>query len=315
MAKMKVLIAGGIGLIGSALTRSLLKDGHQVTILTRNPAALDRAPQGAEMVGWDGKTSDSWGEVMGQMDAVVNLAGENIGSGRWTKNKKKRIRQSRIDSGAALCRAMERSLKRPLVVIQASAIGYYGSMDDRELDEFYPAGNGFLPGVAKEWEASTQPVEYMGVRRVVIRIGVVLDKKKGAFPLLLLPIRLFVGGAIGGGTQWISWIHLEDVVRAIRYLIEDGHASGVYNLAAPEPLTNRAFGKIIAGMLHRPFWLPIPTFAMKLVLGEMSALILESQRVSSRKLINLGFKFEYPTLKEAVKAILHKPLDNSSKTR
>ena len=300
---MRILIAGGTGLIGTALANSLLKDGHQVTILTRYPADVDRAHQGAELVGWDGKSSEGWGGMIEQMDAVVNLAGENIGSGLWTKNKKKRIRQSRIDSGMALCQAMERSFKRPPILIQASAIGYYGSMDDRELDEFYPAGNGFMPSVAKEWEASTQPVEYMGVRRVVIRSGLVLDKKEGVFPLLLLPIRLFVGGAIGGGKQWISWIHLDDEVDAIRFLIENEHASGVFNLTAPEPLTNSAFGKVLARILHRPFWLPIPAFAMKLVLGEMSALVLESQRVSSRKLVNLGFKFQYPTLKEAAKAI------------
>lgn len=299
---MNVLIAGGTGFLGSALTRSLLADGHRVWILTRNPARGNIAP-GAQAVGWDGRSPGAWLEVFSRMDAVVNLVGENVGQWPWTAERKRRILESRVQAGAALLAAFRESARRPGVLLQASGIGYYGPRGSEPVDESTPAGTDFFSTVATAWEASTQPVEALGVRRVILRTSLVLDAHGGILPLMALPVRFFAGGPLGNGKQGVSWIHLEDHVRAMRFLMENEKASGAFNLTAPNPLSNAEFLATLARALGRPFWLPAPAFALRLALGEMSTLLLDGQFALPRRLIGLGFVFRYQTAEEAFRAL------------
>jgi uncharacterized protein (TIGR01777 family) len=233
---MRVVITGATGFIGSALASELLAAGTDVIAVTRNPSRRPAGlPEGVRLAGWDGRTADGWGEEVSGSDAVINLAGENIASGRWTRKKKERILQSRLDAGNAVVAAVREADKKPSVVVQASAIGIYGDRSEDAVDESAPPGKGFLPETAVDWEASTAPVEEEGVRRVVIRTGIVLGRNGGALPRLLTPFRFFMGGPLGSGRQGFSWIHLSDETGAIRFLIENENASGPYNLASPTP--------------------------------------------------------------------------------
>jgi uncharacterized protein (TIGR01777 family) len=300
---MKVIITGGTGLIGRALARELIRDGHQVWVLSRNPAKMKTLP-GVELVKWDGETAQGWGGLVNGADALVNLAGQNIGDSRWTRQQKILVRSSRIAAGRAVASAVLQANRKPGVVVQASGVGYYGVVDDRPLDEVSPPGSDFLAKLSVEWEASTQPVEQLGVRRVVVRTGVVLDASEGALPRMLLPFRLLVGGPLGNGSQWLPWIHLRDEVDAIRFLIKNENAFGPFNLTSPQPVTNADFGKAIARVLHRPYWLPVPAFALRLVLGEMSTLVLDGQRPYPRKLVGLGYQFHFDEAVDALRDLL-----------
>ncbi len=299
---MNVLIAGGTGFIGSALTRSLLTDGHKVWVLTRNLAHA-RPVEGAQAVEWDGRSVGNWLDVFSQMDAVVNLAGENVGQWPWTAQRKRRIRNSRVEASAALAGAFQKISRRPAVFIQSSGVGYYGPCGSEPVTENSPAGSDFFASVAVDWEASTRVVDSLGVRRTVIRTSLVLDSKAGILPLMALPVRLFVGGPLGNGKQGVSWIHLEDHVRAMRFLLENEKAIGVFNFAAPNPLSNAEFIAALAKALGRPYWLPAPAFALRLVLGEMSTLLLDGQFAIPQRLVNLGFVFRYETVSEAFESL------------
>jgi hypothetical protein len=300
---MKVLITGGTGMIGSALTDSLVRDGHAVVILSRDPANVKNSRPGVNLAKWDARTADGWGHLVEDVDAIVNLAGESLAAGLWTAERKQRILSSRVNAGRAITQALEKTAHKPTVLIQASGVGYYGVNNPALLDESSPLGDDFLAGVSREWEASTQPVEALGVRRVVIRSGAVFAKKGGALPLMLLPFRLFVGGPLGSGRQWLPWIHIEDEVRAIRFLIDNEQAYGAVNLAA-QSLTNAEFSRTAGKELHRQSFLRVPAFLLKLVLGEMSTTVLDGQRISSRKLTDLGFEFRYPGLEEALESLV-----------
>jgi uncharacterized protein (TIGR01777 family) len=295
---MKILIAGGSGFIGSALTRSLLADGHQVWVLTRNPARVP-GTAGLQPVRWDGRTSQGWVGVLAQMDAVVNLAGETVGQWPWNAQRKKNIRESRVDAGLALADAFQKVDPRPGVLIQASGVGYYGPCGPEPVTEETPAGNDFMASVASHWEASTRIIDSLGVRRVLIRTSLVLDARQGVLPLMALPVRLFAGGPLGHGRQGVSWIHLEDEVRAIRYLLENEKARGVFNLTAPNPLSNADFIRTLAHALARPYWFPTPALALRALLGEMSTLLLDGQFAIPQRLVNLGFIFHYETAGQA----------------
>jgi uncharacterized protein (TIGR01777 family) len=295
---MNILISGGSGFIGSALTRSLLADGHNVWVLTRDPART-RLPRGAQPVRWDGRTSQGWIGVFSQMDAIVNLAGESVGKWPWTARRQKLIRDSRVDAGLAIADAFQKVDKKPAVLIQASGVGYYGACGKETVAEDSPAGNDFMAIVANSWESSTRIVDSLGVRRVIIRTSLVLDARQGVLPLMALPVRLFAGGPLGTGEQGISWIHLEDEVRAIRYLLENDKARGVFNLSAPNPLPNADFIRALAKALLRPYWMPAPAPFLQMVLGEMSTLLLDGQFVIPQRLVNLGFIFHYETVHEA----------------
>jgi len=296
---MHILISGGSGFIGTALTDSLLADGHQVVILTRNPqkAVIN---EGATFIGWEDLEDPRRGDLLSQVEVVVNLAGENLGAGPWTKKRKEQILSSRLVAGELLTEAIRRASRRPKVFVQASAVGYYGPCHAEPVTEGSPAGSDYLAGVCKAWEACTRSLEELGVRRVIIRTGVVLSGDEGALPRLLLPFRLFVGGPLGSGKQGFPWIHPDDEVAAIRFLMENEQAVGGFNLCSPKPLSNADFGRIIARVMKRPYWLPAPAFALRLLLGEMSTLVLEGQFMVPARLQELGFRFRFENAESAL---------------
>jgi uncharacterized protein (TIGR01777 family) len=301
---MRVVITGGTGLIGRALAADLAADSHEVILLSRAPGWVAGLPAGVRAAGWDGQTAAGWGPLADGAQAIVNLAGENLGAGRWTAERKRRIRASRLNAGQAVVEAVRAAGRAPRVVVQSSAVGYYGPQGDQELAEGAPPGNDFLARLCVEWEASTAPVEAMGVRRVVIRSGVVFHASDGALPRMLLPFKLFVGGPLGSGRQWLSWMHIADEVAAIRFLIEKEEAAGAVNQAAPHPLTNAEFGRVVGRVLGRPAWIPAPAFALRLVLGEMATMVLDGQRAVPRRLLALGFAFRFPEAEAALRDLL-----------
>lgn len=300
----KILIAGGSGLIGTALTHHFLQKEQQVFILTRRASSII-LPEGARAVEWDARTSAGWGKLINETDVVINLTGENLGAGRWTEARKRLLYDSRVQSGRAIIEAMRQSTRKPALLIQSSAIGYYGNGGDQILEENNPPGSDFQAQLCVDWEESTREAEYMGVRRVVIRTGVVLAKKAEVLKRLMLPFRLFVGGPLGSGRQWLSWIHMADVVGAIEFFIENEQTGGVFNLCAPQPVQNRVFGKTLGRILRRPYWLPVPAFALRLVLGQMSALVLEGQRAVPKRLLEAGYRFRFSDLETALRDLLH----------
>jgi uncharacterized protein (TIGR01777 family) len=296
---MRVIISGGTGLVGSALAEALTQDGHEAIVLSRSPERAVDFPLGARLEKWDGQTALGWGKLVDGADAIVNLAGENLSAGRWTARRKQQILESRQNPGKAIFQAIQQAEKKPLVLIQSSAVGYYGPSGDEWLSEESPPATDYLAGVCQAWEASTQPVEDLGVRRVVTRSGVVLSTRAGAFPRMLLPFRLFAGGPLGSGKQWLSWVHLEDEVRALRFLIENPAARGAINIAA-QPMPNRQFAKVLGKVMHRPAFIPAPAFAIRLLFGEMSTVVLDGQRVSAERLTGLGFRFRFPDAEAAL---------------
>jgi uncharacterized protein (TIGR01777 family) len=306
---MRILITGGTGLIGQLLVSKLVADGDEVIVLSRSPEKKRDLVPGAQIIGWDAKTAAGWGHLADGADAIVNLAGTNLaGKGflpkRWTPERKESILQSRLRSGHAVVEAVERAAQKPGVVVQASAIGYYGPSGDEILLESSPPGDDFLARVCIAWEETTAPVEAMGVRRAIIRTGFVLSDKGGGFPTLLIPFKLFAGGPMGSGEQWVSWIHIEDEVRVIQYLIENQDASGIYNLTAPNPVRNRTLANVIGAVMGRPSFVPVPGPALRLALGEVANTVLDGQRAVPEHLRAAGFDFKYTEVEQAVKDLL-----------
>lgn len=310
---MKVIVAGGTGLIGGALVNSLVQDGHEVIVLSRRPGRPMDASDAVQMVYWDAKTAEGWGHHADGADAIVNLTGENLaGKGiipimpqRWTPKRRQRILESRVNAGHAIVEAVRAAKVKPGVVVQASAIGYYGPQEgDQALTEAAPPASDFLSRVCQDWEASTEAVERLGVRRVVLRSGAVLSTEDGALPRQLLPFQLFAGGPMGSGKQWYSWIHLDDEVRAIRFLLANSNAKGVYNLVAPNPVTNADFSKTLGKVTHRPSWLPIPAFVFQLAFGEVATVVVDGQRVAPAKLLDQGFTFRFSEVEPALRDLL-----------
>ncbi len=300
---MNILILGGTGLIGSALTQSALSDGHHVWVLTRNPSSA-KLPSEVHTIHWNDAESGKWLDVFSTMDAVVNLAGETVGHWPWNAQRKKDILQSRLIAGKLVSQAFLNAAKKPPVLVQSSAIGFYGPLGAEPVKEDGKAGQDFMASVTKEWEASTSEIDNMpGVRRVIIRTSLVLDAKSGVLPLMAMPVRLFTGGPLGNGKQGVSWIHIEDEVRAIRFLIENENARGIFNLSSPNPVSNSVFIRELAHNLGRPFWIPAPAFALKIALGEMSTLLLDGQFVLPHGLLDLGFHFNYEQPAEAFAAL------------
>ncbi len=303
---MHVLITGGTGLIGRALAHSLVQDGHQVTVLSRTPERHRNALPNVDLVAWDGRTAQGWGERVEAADVIVNLAGESIAAGRWTPERKRRIRESRVHAGQAVVEAVRAATHPPQVVVQASAVGYYGPRGDEPVTEETPPGSDFLAQVCVAWEASTAAVEERGVRRAVIRTGVVLSTQGGALPRMLLPFRLFLGGPLGSGRQYLPWIHLDDQVAAIRFLLEHPEAQGPFNLCAPNPMTHREFSRILGQVLGRPSWMPVPALALRLLFGEMATVLLEGQRAVPRRLQEAGYSFRFPELRPALQDLVQR---------
>lgn len=298
---MHVIITGGTGLIGKALTQNLLVDGHKVTVLSRSPQRKqDPALAGAHIAIWDAKTAQGWGELADGADAIVNLAGAGIADSRWSAERRRQIVDSRVNAGKAVMEAIRNATQKPKVLIQSSAVGYYGPSDDRVLTESSSPGSDFLAQVCFAWEASTAAAKDLGVRRPVIRTGVVLSTRGGALPKMALPFQFFIGGPLGSGKQYFPWIHIDDEVRAIRFLLESPTADGAFNLAAPNPPTNAEFSKQLGEAMGRPALMPVPGFGLKILFGAMSTVLLDGQRTVPQKLEAAGFQFAYP---EAVAAL------------
>jgi uncharacterized protein (TIGR01777 family) len=304
----RVIITGGTGFIGRPLSLRLVQEGFDVVCLTRNASdAKKRGGNGIKFVEWDGKSAAGWFEYAEGASTIVNLAGESIGSGRWSDAKKRRILQSRMNAGKAVKEAVKVVKKKPEVVIQASAIGIYGNRGQDILDESSGLGEGFLAEVAKDWEESTREIEAWGIRRVIIRTGMVLGATGGALARMLLPFRFFAGGPMGCGKQWMSWIHIADEIEGILFLMERKDLYGAFNLTAPQPLQNKRFSRELGKLLKRPAWFPVPALFLKLFLGKMAEeTILTSQRVLPVRLEKAGFKFAFPILTEALAHLLGK---------
>ncbi len=300
---MNILITGGSGLIGQALTSDLARRGHEVWVLSRSPeeAALG---SGIHLARWDAATLRGWEEQAARADAIINLAGANIGARPWTNERKRLIRDSRVNAGQAVVAALRQSEHRPRVVLQIAGVGYYGIHGDETLIEADAPGTDYLARVAADWEASTTPVADFGVRQVILRTGVVLARKGGVLAPFVLQNRLFAGGPLGSGRQWISWIHIQDLVSAFNFFLERDDAAGVFNVTSPNPVTNAEFGRTVSRVMRRPFWLPASAFALRLVLGEMSTLVLDGQRVLPKRLLEMGFQFEFGDLQKALENLL-----------
>jgi uncharacterized protein (TIGR01777 family) len=307
MAAERIVVTGASGFIGRALVRELAGRGYEVVGLTRRAGADPGGarPGTAAWASWDGRTAAGWEGLVDGALAVVNLAGDNLAEGRWTKAKKGRILLSRTDAGAAVVEAVRAARTKPRVLVQASAIGAYGPAGDQALDEDSPYGAGFLAGVVRAWEDSTKAVESLGVRRVIMRSGLVLGRGGGVWPRLVLPFRFFAGGPLAGGRQGFSWISLEDEVRAVRHLIEHEGSAGVFNLTAPGPLRQREFCRIIGKALGRPCWLPVPALMLRILFGQKAReTLVAGQRVLPRRLLEAGFEFLHPDAASAVAALV-----------
>ena len=300
---MKITIAGGTGFVGKALTDHLLKNNHEVIILSRK--TIDTLPaDGIRYVQWLNNSSSPIQELEGT-DIFINLAGESINSGRWTTQRKEKILNSRLASVQALLDIMNKLDRKPQALINASAIGIYGTSDEKIFIEKDNHGfsNDFLSQTVSQWENEANKASQLGIRTVLCRFGIILDKQQGALPKIAVPYQAFIGGPIGSGRQWMSWIHIEDVIHAISFIIENEKIQGPINFTAPNPVTMSEFGKTLAQVLHRPHWLPVPSFALKLLLGEMSTLVVEGQKVLPEMLLENGYQFMYPDLNMAFKNI------------
>jgi uncharacterized protein len=302
----KVVIAGATGLIGRNLTSDLLGGGTSVVVLTRNAGGAHtmKHPLLRE-VEWDGRHQGDWVSHMNGADAVVNLSGQSIGTKRWTATRKQELLRSRIDSTEALVDAMRTANSKPRVLINASAVGYYGNVDEGVVTEDRPPGTDFLAQLCSEWEKAALKAADLGVRVVLPRSGVVLDKDAGALQRMLLPFRLFVGGPLGSGNQWFPWVHREDEIRAIIFALRTESLSGPVNIVAPEQTTMRTFAETLGTALHRPSMFRVPSSALKALLGEMAGIILTGQKAVPSRLIRAGFKFRFPTLAGALENLLH----------
>lgn len=298
----KIIVAGGTGYIGQALCQQLLDAGYTTIVLTRD---VERArmllSQKVTLAQWDGRNVADWHHHLDGARAIINLTGESIGGGRWTSERKRRILDSRIQSGTALIAAMRKIKHKPKVFIQASGIGIYGNRGDDVLDETSPAGKGFLAELAIQWEQSVLPVRELGVRLVYIRTGVVIGANAAFLKQVTLPFHWFLGGHLGSGKQWISWIHLYDEVAAILFLLARDDLEGAFNLSAPNPLPAKTFYKILGKVMNRPSWFHVPSFILKIALGEMAKeLVLSGQRATPARLLKAGFGFRFPELKMAL---------------
>ncbi len=295
----KILVSGSSGLIGAALIPALKSSGYEITCLVRGTAS------GKEQIQWD-PAQPLVPESVSGFDAVVHLAGESI-VGRWTEAKKRRIRESRVQGTLRLAEALAQAPQRPRVLISASAIGYYGDRGDEALREDSASGSGFLPEVCREWEDATEPATKAGIRTVQVRFGLVLSRHGGALPKMLPPFRLGVGGNMGNGRQWWSWIDIDDLVGAVQHVIKAETLRGPVNVVGPNPVMNAEFTKILASALSRPAIFPMPAFAARLVFGQMGdELLLASQRVEPAKLLASGYVFQKPYLRAALEGILKK---------
>ncbi|MCC6300760.1 MAG: TIGR01777 family protein [Anaerolineales bacterium] len=295
---MNVLIAGGAGFLGSAVARDLTACGHKVFILTR------RKPRTPNQIRWDGFTTSGWSHIVNEADAAINLTGFSTAHFPWTNARKRQFVDSRVVPGRALVSALGSAVRRPRVFLQASGINHYGLRGDSLADESTPPADDFLAQLTVQWEDSTRPLEELGVRRVVMRTAVVLDERGGLFPLMALPARLYFGGRMGSGSQAFPWIHIEDFLGAIRFFLENEDVRGPFNLIAPEPTSNEEFMREVCNCLSRPYWFHLPESFLRMILGEMSVLLVDGRFAQPKRLLESGFDFKFGKLKDALSDLI-----------
>lgn len=300
---MRIAIAGGTGFVGRALTNALVTEGHEVLILTRNKKNEDT--HHVQYVQWLEEGDHQVSETLSRIDGIVNLAGESINDGRWTEERKKSILESRVHATQHVINLIQRLETKPKVLVNASAIGYYGTSTDEAFTEStVNAGNDFLASVCVRWEQEARRASDLGVRVVCSRFGLILGTQGGALPKMLIPYRMFVGGPLGSGDQWYSWVHIDDVVGLIIHSLKNDAVEGPLNVTAPNPTKMNEFGKAIAKEIKRPHWFPTPGFLLRWILGEMSILVLEGQKVLPSKALETNYQFRYPTIREALQNLL-----------
>jgi len=305
---MKIILAGATGFIGKELVRQLNARKHTITVLTRNAknSFYTNISPLLSVEEWDAKNLGAWTSKVDGADAIINLAGEPIAGKRWTKKQKERIVNSRIDTTSALISSIREAKKKPSVLINASAVGFYGNVEQGDVTETSVMGKGFLADTCNQWENEAKKVEQFGVRVALLRTGIVLGKNEGALKKMLPPFQFFVGGPLGSGKQWFPWIHVEDEIQIILFVLENKNISGAINLSSPTPVTNKEFSSLLAKVIHRPSLFPVPSFVLRMMLGEMSEMLLGGQKTIPQKLLQNGYKFLYPNLEDALKEILKK---------
>ncbi len=303
----RILIFGATGFIGRELTK-YLQESNEIYVISRNPdKAKNIFNKAINIINWDFRNAKILSEIFSSIDIIVNLAGENIAAKLWTKNQKQKILNSRTDIGKLISEAIILMKKKPELLIQASAIGYYGYSTNENCNENSPKGKGFLAEVTEKWENSTKEIELHGVKRIIIRTGVVMGVKGGIFPKLVKPVKLFLGSNFGEGNNWISWIHIKDEIRAIDHLINNELSKGIYNLVTSQPIQSGHLNQIIGKLLKRPIWLRIPKKILYQLFGKMAhELLFADQKVYSTKLESEGFNFLFPNAKDAVEDLLKK---------
>ena len=301
---MNIILAGGTGLIGKELLNQLIEKKHTVTLLKRNSKDISSPSPFMRVEIWDGKNLGNWVTAFDDADAVINLSGEPIAAKRWTSSQKEKILSSRIDSTRAIVSAIKESKKKPTVLVNASAVGYYGNVESGDVTELHEKGKGFLADVCARWEDEALQAEQLGVRVALLRTGIVLGKDEGALKKMLPPFQFFVGGPLGSGKQWFPWIHVEDEIQIILFALENKNISGAINLSSPTPVTNKEFSSLLAKAIHRPSLFPVPSFVLRMMLGEMSEMLLGGQKIIPQKLLQNGYKFLFPQLEESLKDIL-----------
>ncbi len=288
---MKILLTGGTGFIGTLLSKELISSGHELTIISRSGTSNEK---NIKFISWNQEVLQN---AINNSDIVINLAGESIAKKRWTKEQKDLLYKSRIVTTQLLVNAINNSPNKPKKLISTSAVGIYGDRGDEKLTEDSSSGSGFLTNVCRDWEAEVKKAK---TSIIILRLGVVLGKGGGALEKIILPFKMFVGGPLGSGNQYMSWIAVDDVIGLIKFAIENASVSGILNVTSPNPVTNKEFSNVLGKILHRPSFMPVPDFALKLLLGEMSELLLSSQRVLPERAMELGYKFRYADLEKAL---------------
>jgi len=303
---MRLLLTGGTGFIGRALRESLVTKGHEVVILTRQSSLEHQPGVRSRYCYWNPPESGTWENELSGIDGVINLAGESVVGKRWTRKQKEKILDSRVTSTQAIVRAIQKTKKKPFLLLNASATGYYGPRGDEEITEKTTNGSDFLGQTCRVWEEEARQAEVLGVRVIRLRIGIVLEKGGGALGKMLMPFQMGLGGPLGRGRQWMSWIHRKDLIGLIHFLLEKKELRGPVNGTAPKPVQMREFAKTLGAVLHRPAFLPVPGVALKILLGEMSDMLLTGQRVLPKRAIEAGYRFKFPELGQALRDILVK---------
>jgi uncharacterized protein (TIGR01777 family) len=300
---MKILITGGTGFVGKQLTSRFIQEGNEVTILTRSLKEWGQLPKGISYLQGDPTQKGPWQEAIPSHDVIINLAGASIFS-KWSEEYKKLIRDSRVFTTRNIIEGIPSKFEKEISLFSTSAVGYYGFHGDEELDEESPPGNDFLARLAIEWEAEALKAKEKGTRVVITRFGIVLGEKGGALGQMIPLFKKFIGGPIGSGQQWFSWVHIKDLAEAFAFLIKHPEISGPVNVCSPNPVKNKDLAKALGRALHRPSFMPAPAFMIKLVLGEFGSVILEGQRVLPRRLLKKGFTFQYPDIDKALQSII-----------